>query len=151
MNNSPQNTEVAGQQHRAGVENSDEEEWSGVVECVMLLHRLVYRKNDFYLLKQPSSSSFLLPISSCFSWSRKFCGLHNVCWILLSDSYFFCYCYCCCYCYRLLYQFLRFMLVDVSVDFIYLINPDYRASISKNASYVLGYVNFVATLYLGCR
>lgn len=54
MNNSPQNTEVAGQQHRAGVENSDEEEWSGVVECVMLLHRLVYRKNDFYLLKQPS-------------------------------------------------------------------------------------------------
>ena len=79
MNNSPQNTEVAGQQHRAGVENSDEEEWSGVVECVMLLHRLVYRKNDFYLLKQPSSSSFLLPISSCFSWSRKFCGLHNVC------------------------------------------------------------------------
>ncbi|KAF3422100.1 hypothetical protein E2986_12992 [Frieseomelitta varia] len=77
MNNSPQNTEVAGQQHRAGVENSDEEEWSGVVECVMLLHRLVYRKNDFYLLKQPSSSSFLLPISSCFSWSRKFCGLHN--------------------------------------------------------------------------
>ncbi|XP_012165435.1 uncharacterized protein LOC100644208 isoform X4 [Bombus terrestris] len=36
MNNSPQNTEVAGQQHRAGVENSDEEEWSGVVECAVL-------------------------------------------------------------------------------------------------------------------
>ncbi|XP_076685500.1 uncharacterized protein LOC143377722 isoform X4 [Andrena cerasifolii] len=36
MNNSPQNTEVAGQQHRAGAENSDEEEWSGVVECAVL-------------------------------------------------------------------------------------------------------------------
>ncbi|XP_012150906.2 uncharacterized protein LOC100877183 isoform X3 [Megachile rotundata] len=36
MNNSPQNTEVAGQQHRTGVENSDEEEWSGVVECAVL-------------------------------------------------------------------------------------------------------------------
>ncbi|KZC08361.1 General receptor for phosphoinositides 1-associated scaffold protein, partial [Dufourea novaeangliae] len=41
MNNSPQNTEIAGQQHRSGgggggVENSDEEEWSGVVECAVL-------------------------------------------------------------------------------------------------------------------
>ncbi|XP_076760817.1 uncharacterized protein LOC143429203 isoform X4 [Xylocopa sonorina] len=36
MNNSPQNTEVAGQQHRTGVKNSDEEEWSGVVECAVL-------------------------------------------------------------------------------------------------------------------
>ncbi|XP_034172038.2 uncharacterized protein LOC117600533 isoform X3 [Osmia lignaria lignaria] len=36
MNNSPQNTEVAGQQQRTGVENSDEEEWSGVVECAVL-------------------------------------------------------------------------------------------------------------------
>lgn len=47
-------------------------------------------------------------------------------------------------------SFLRFMLVDMSVHFV-LINPDYRATISKNASYVLGYVNFVATLHLGCR
>ncbi|XP_076286205.1 uncharacterized protein LOC143211935 isoform X2 [Lasioglossum baleicum] len=36
MNSSPQNSEVAGQQHRTGVENSDEEEWSGVVECAVL-------------------------------------------------------------------------------------------------------------------
>lgn len=35
MNSSPQNTSSTGTQRRAGVDNSDEEEWSGVVECVI--------------------------------------------------------------------------------------------------------------------
>jgi hypothetical protein len=37
MNSSPQNTNSAGtvQRRTTGVDNSDEEEWSGVVECVI--------------------------------------------------------------------------------------------------------------------
>jgi len=39
MNSSPQNTNTTGtgQRRTAGVDNSDEEEWSGVVECVIIL------------------------------------------------------------------------------------------------------------------
>lgn len=36
MNNSPQNTDVKST-HRTGIDNSDEEDWSGVVECVINL------------------------------------------------------------------------------------------------------------------
>lgn len=35
MNSSPQNSNNAGTQRRTGIDNSDEEEWSGVVECVI--------------------------------------------------------------------------------------------------------------------
>lgn len=36
MNSSPQNTNsIGGQRRTTGIDNSDEEEWSGVVECVI--------------------------------------------------------------------------------------------------------------------
>jgi len=34
MNSSPQNNAGTGQRRTTGADNSDEEEWSGVVECV---------------------------------------------------------------------------------------------------------------------
>lgn len=49
MNSSPQNTNSAGGQRRTttGVDNSDEEEWSGVVECVIISYSLSTLFNRF--------------------------------------------------------------------------------------------------------